>query len=61
MRIAVLDSPTGSKALDESVMDVKGSRIRHHKKEAKKTGVGKCPMTWEYWTSPYSSHYRPYT
>ena len=22
---------------------------------------GKCPMTWEYWTSPYSSHYRPYT
>ena len=25
------------------------------------TGVGKCPMTWEYWTSPYSSHYRPYT
>ena len=20
------------------------------------TGVGKCPMTWEYWTSPYSSH-----
>ena len=25
------------------------------------TGVGKCPMTWEYWTSPYSSHYRLYT
>ena len=25
------------------------------------TGVGKCPMTWVYWTSPYSSHYRPYT
>ena len=22
------------------------------------SGVGKCPMTWEYWTSPYSSHYR---
>ena len=21
-----------------------------------KTGVVKCPMTWEYWTSPYSSH-----
>ena len=20
------------------------------------TGVGKCPMTWVYWTSPYSSH-----
>ena len=20
------------------------------------TGIGKCPMTWEYWTSPYSSH-----
>ena len=20
------------------------------------SGVGKCPMTWEYWTSPYSSH-----
>ena len=25
------------------------------------TGIGKCPMTWGYWTSPYSSHYRPYT
>ena len=25
------------------------------------TGVGKCPIKWEYWTSPHSSHYRPYT
>ena len=25
------------------------------------SGVGKCPMTWVYWTSPYSSHYRLYT
>ena len=23
-------------------------------------GIGKCPIL-EYWTSPYSSHYRPYT
>ena len=29
------------------------------KKKCPPTGVGKCPMTWEYWTSPYSSHYRP--
>ena len=21
-----------------------------------KAGVVKCPMTWVYWTSPYSSH-----
>ena len=21
-----------------------------------KSGIGKCPMTWVYWTSPYSSH-----
>ena len=24
-------------------------------------GVGNCPMTWVYWTSPYNSYYRPYT
>ena len=25
------------------------------------TGVANCPFFWVYWTSPYSSHYRPYT
>ena len=25
------------------------------------SGVVKCPIKWVYWTSPYSSHYRPYT
>ena len=23
-----------------------------HEIVSRKTGVGKCPMTWEYWTSP---------
>ena len=25
------------------------------------TGVVKCPFFCVYWTSPHSSHYRPYT
>ena len=35
------------------------SQYKNPRNAARKTGVGKCPMTWEYWTSPYSSHYRP--
>ena len=35
------------------VRQVGGSKIS---KSLKQSGVGKCPMTWEYWTSPYSSH-----
>ena len=36
-------------------------RLGGKRSVSNQTGIGKCPMTWGYWTSPYSSHYRPYT
>ena len=37
------------------------SQLIHSWKSSGNPTIGKCPIKWVYWTSPYSSHYRLYT
>ena len=67
-------SPHTSEAADPSELSVtlriaRTSKNQHlqqkfdeerHENPGKKQGLVTVPF-WEYWTSPYSSHYRPYT